>query len=479
MAYKIVKDIHSKIFRGYDLRGVVDEDLNPDIYYTLGRAYATWLSRRRIPDAVVGRDNRTSSEAYAKAFIEGLNDGGINTYNLGLALSQVVYFGSYEFKTKGGAMITASHNPREYNGLKLSKGYSETFETPDIIAFRELAASGEFSEPLEKGTNKEVNIMDSYIETVLKFFNLKKKWKIVVDASNTTSGIWYPEVLRRAGCEVIEQNCELNGDFPLGAPDPTEKYVLERLGKGVIEHHADIGLAYDTDGDRMAVVDENGATLWMDSIVALFADDVLDTMPNAPIVFNNLCSKTVSEVIERRGGEPIMWITGHSFIKSKIKEIGAPFGGELSGHIFFVDNFFGHDDGAYASLRLLQYLERKNLTVSEAVAKLPRYIDSPEIKLGLADEIKFDFIKNVITKDLHDVFDAESAEYNTIDGIRMDTPTTMAVVRASQNGPYITIKFSAATEPEYEKMKTIISKILKSHPEIDWSVGVNIDELGE
>lgn len=477
MKYQLVKKINGKIFRGYDIRGVMDEDLSPNVYYTLGRAYAIWLNQRRIKDCVVGHDNRMTSNAYSKAFIAGLNDSGISTYDLGLALSQMVYFASYEFKTKGGAMITASHNPREYNGLKVVTGYSETMLAEDVIAFKELVDSGKFVTAKEKGKNKKVKVFDAYLRAILKHFNLKKKWKVVVDASNTTSGMYYPEIFHEAGCEVIEQNCELDGKFPLGVPDPTEKGVLERLREGVLKYKANIGFAYDADGDRMAVVDDQGTVLWMDTIVALFADDVLDTMPKAKIVFNNLCSKAVTQTIEKRGGEPVMWITGHSFIKAKIKEVGAPFGGELSGHIYFTDNFFGHDDGAYASLRLLQSLERKKMSLSQAVAQLPKFVSSPEIKLGLADEIKFAFIQNVIVKDLKKAFPV--AEYNTVDGVRLDTKTSMVTIRASQNGPYITIKYEAKTKKEYEELKVIVRNILKKHQEIDWTVGVNTDAFDD
>ena len=475
MAYQIVTDINPQIFRGYDIRGVMNEDLNENVYYTFGRAYATWLSQRRIVDCSVGHDNRMTSKAYTKAFIAGLNDSGIDTYDLGYALSQIVYYSAYEYKTKGYAMVTASHNSREFNGLKLGTGYSETMLSEEVIAFRELVASGDFVQPGYKGRNRKVNIFDSYLRTILKNFRLSKKWKIVVDASNSTSGMFYPEILHEAGCQVIEQNCALDGTFPLGVPDPTEIQVLERLREGVLKHQADLGLAYDADGDRMAVVDENGRVLWMDAIVALFADDVLDTMPGAPIVFNNLCSKAVSQTITKRGGEPVMWITGHSFIKAKIKELNAPFGGELSGHIFFNDNFFGHDDAAYASLRLLSYLERKGLSLGEAVNSLPKFTTSPEIKLGLADDIKFKFIKNVISKDLKKEF--ADADYNTIDGVRLDTQTAMVTIRASQNGPYITIKFEGKTKKEYESIRKILKKILSSHQEIDWSKGVNTHAL--
>ncbi len=471
--YQIVKSINPTIFRGYDIRGVAGKDLSEDVYYTLGRAYATYLQQRRIHEATVGRDNRLTSEDFSRAFIQGLNDGGVDTIDLGLSLSQIVYFSCYEIKTKGSAMVTASHNPAEYNGLKLGTGYSETMVTEEIQYVRELVEKGEFSEG--KGANREQDVYPAYKADLLKHFTLKKKWKIVIDACNTASGIFYPDVLRSAGCEIIEQNTKPDGNFPLGTPDPTETEVLERLAEGVKKAGADLGFAYDTDGDRMAVVDENGQVLWMDSIVALFSKDVLDYIPGAPIVYNTLCSRQVTEAIEAAGGEPVMWTTGHSFIKAKIKEIHSPFGGELSGHIFFMDNFYGHDDGAYASLRLLAYLERKNEKLSEAVAQLAKYVSSPEIKFGLADDIKFEFIRTTIQAEFRKRW--PDAKYIDIDGIRMDLSDRMAIIRASQNGPYITVKFEAKTQEGYDELKQTLKELLKTHPEVDWSQGVNIHAL--
>ncbi len=471
--YNIVKSINPKIFRGYDLRGENEKDLSEDVYYTLGRGYATFLHQRRIEEAAVGRDNRLTSEVYAKAFIAGLNDGGINTIDMGLSLSQITYFSSYHYKTKGSAMITASHNPKEYNGLKLGVGYSDTMVTEEILYLRDICSKGEFV--TGQGTNRQDDAYPAYKQDILKHFNLKKKWRVVVDTCNTTSGKFYPDILRSAGCEVIEQNTQLDGNFPLGVPDPTEVEVLDRLAEGVKKAGADIGFAYDTDGDRMAVVDDQGKTLWMDSIVALFAQDVLDFIPGASIVYNTLCSRQVTEAIEKAHGNPVMWMTGHSFIKAKIKEARAPFGGELSGHIFFMDNFYGHDDGAYASLRLLQYLERKNEKLSEAVSQLSIYVSSPEIKFGLADDIKFKFIDTKIREEFLKQW--PNGKYIDIDGIRVDTDSEMAIVRASQNGPYITVKFEGKTQEQYDAVKKILKGILSKYPEIDWSQGVNTHAL--
>jgi len=473
--YKIVNNINPHIFRGYDIRGVMDKDLNEDVYYTLGRAYGTFLQQRRIKEAAIGHDNRNNCVEYSQAYITGLNDSGIDTIFIGYSLSQIVYFSSYAFLTKGGTMITASHNPAQYNGLKIGVGYSDTMITEEIEQMRELVEEGKFYKPEKKGSNRTYDLFPEYKKDLLKHFDLKKKWKIVVDACNAVPGMFYPEIFRSANCEIIEQNTKLDSDFPLGAPDPTDSKVLERLSKTVKKEQADIGFAYDADGDRMAVVDEKGQVLWMDTIVAIFAKDVLDFIPGAPIIYNTLCSKQVDDAIKEAGGKPIMWLTGHSFIKAKIKEERSPFGGELSGHIFFMDNFFGHDDGAYASLRLLAYLERKNQTLSEAVAKLAVYVSSPEIKFGLSDDIKFKFIDTIIQDEFKKRW--SNAKYTTIDGVRMDLDDRMAIIRASQNGPYVTVKFEGKTQKIYEKMKKILKEILSSHEEINWDEGVNIHAL--
>jgi len=470
---KIVKTINSEIFRSYDLRGVVDIDLNADVMYTLGRAYATFLSERRIKESTIGRDNRLTGEEYSKAFIQGMNDGGINTIDIGLSLSQIVYFSSYYFQIKGSVMISASHNPKNFNGLKLGVGYSDTMITEEIQHLRQIVEIGQYSEG--KGTNRSEDIFSAYKTDILKRFSLKKKWKIVVEGCNTGSGVFYPTIFRDAGCEVIEQNCIPDGSFPLGVPDPTEIKVLERLAKRIKQEKADIGFAYDTDGDRMSVVDENGSIIWMDSIVALFAQDVLDLLPGSKIVYNTLCSRQVTEAIEKAGGTPVMCLTGHSFVKATVKRERAPFGGELSGHIFFMDNFYGHDDGANASLRLLQYLERKNETLSRAFSKLNIYVSSPEIKFGLADNIKFQLIDNEIKSDFKKTW--PYAKFTEIEGIRMDNEEEMAIVRASQNGPYITVKFEGKTQEIYDKVKAQVREILKKYPQIDWSKGVNTHAL--
>lgn len=461
------------IFRGYDIRGKVPSELNEEGAYVLGRAYGTFLSQRRINEAVAVRDNRTHSEKIKTAFVNGLLDSGINVTDYGLGMVYFMYFAQYHQQSKGGVMISASHNPKEYNGFKLAVGFSDTMITKEIIAMRELAKKGDFVKPSAKGKLSQAEIFTHYKADIFKRIPQKFNYKIVLDGGNCTPGMFLPEVFREAGCEVIEQNTELDGNFPLGTPDPTESEYLDRLAEGVVKHKADMGLCFDPDGDRIGIVDEDGTKIWNDVLVAMLARDVIHYIPNAPIVFNTLCSKAVTDVIKSDGGVPAMEMTGHSFIKARVKSERSPFGGELSGHFFFMDNHYGHDDGAFTALRLFSYLHRTGMSLKQAVADLPHYISSPEIKLGLPDDIKFDFITNVIGKDLKNLY--PEADYVEIDGVRMDTAETMAIVRASQNGPYITIKYEGKTQAQYDKLKTQLGDILKSHQEVDWSYGVNTD----
>jgi len=466
--------INPQIYRGYDVRGLVNTDLNEDVYYTIGKAYATFLYRRQINECVIGCDIRATSEGYKSAFTRALIESGINVIDFGLGLTQMMYFSQYRYLSKGGAMITASHNPREYNGLKLGVGFSDTLVTKEIQELREIAESGDFKNWGRTGDYREENVFPEYKRDLFKRIPMHDcPLKVVIDSSCSTTGAFLPQILREAGCTVIEQNTNLDSSFPLGNTDPTERYVLERLAKGVKENKADMGVAYDSDGDRMGVVDSEGELLWNDVLVALFAQDILHYLPGSPIVFNCLCSKTTSDVIEASGGKPIMWLTGHSFIKAKVKEERAPFGGELSGHFFFMDNFYGHDDGAFSTLRLLSFLKRTGQTLKEAVDKLPKYVSSPEIKLGLADEIKFDLIKNEIAGDIKNLF--PEANYVDIDGFRADTKDEMVIVRASQNGPYITIKFEGRTQEQYDGLKIKIGEILHKYEQIDWKSGSNTD----
>lgn len=469
------KIIPDNVYRGYDLRGLVDKELTVGNVEILGKAYATWLIKRRVNDCVVGYDSRLSSPAFRDAIVKGLTDSGITVYDIGISLSQICYFAQYVFRTRGMIMITASHNPKEFNGFKFGAGFSDTMITEEVIEFRDLVNSEKYLKLEPRGKHIVKDVFEEYKNDLLKRIGPIRKFKVVVDACAATPGLFLPKILRAVGCEVIEQNTTPDGNFPVGVADPTESEVQERLAKRVKQEKADIGFSYDTDGDRIGVVDENGGLLWNDTLVSLFAQDVLDFLPRSKIVYNTLCSKQVDEVIRKSNGVPIMWKTGHSFIKAKVKEERAMFGGELSGHFFFVDNFYGHDDGAIASLRLLAYLTRKKLSLSQAISVLPQYVSSPEIKVGCPDNIKFDTVSNKIGGQMKKLY--PNAKYVEIDGVRMDTEKEMLIVRASQNGPYLTVKFEGKTQETYDNLKGQVSKILHGIKEVDFKSGVNINAL--
>ena len=466
--------VSDNIFRGYDIRGLADTELSDENVVTISRGYATYLISRRIYDTILGRDCRLSGPRIHKIVVKELIESGITVYDIGMTITQMAYWASYYFRSKGLIMITASHNPKEYNGFKLGTGFSETMVTEEIIAFRDLVQKGEFKSLDKKGEYIEKDVFKEYMVDLFRKVPTSTigKFKVVVDSLSGSTGPFLPEILRMAGCEVIEKNTTPDGNFPTGTPDPTESEHLERLARDVVKEGADLGFSYDTDGDRVGIVDNKGNLLWNDILVSIFARDVLEFMPGSSIVFNTLCSKQVSEIIELDGGKPVIWMTGHSFIKAKVREIGAPFGGELSGHFFFMDNFYGHDDGAIASLRVLAYLTRRGKSLSEVVNELPKYISSPEIKLGLADDVKFQLINNEIKRDIENLY--PDGEYITIDGVRMDTRDRMLIIRASQNGPYITIKFEAKQQADYNEMKTQIEAMLKKYDQIKFDEGVNI-----
>ncbi len=470
-----MEQIPDHVFRGYDLRGVVEKELDEENVLLLAKGYATWLLQRRVYDCVIGFDSRESSPKFRDIFIKGLTESGITVYDIGITLSQICYFAQYYFRTRGMVMITASHNPKEYNGFKFGTGYSETMVTEEIVAYRELVKSGKFISLERKGEHKKYDVFPDYQKDLLRRIGKIKKFKIVVDSCAATTGLFLPKILRSVGCEVVEQNTTLDPSFPVGVADPTEKEVQERLAARVVKEKADLGFSYDTDGDRIGVVDQMGNLIWNDTLVSIFSKDILDFAPHSKIIFNVLCSKQVDEVIKQNNGQAVMWKTGHSFIKAKVREERAIFGGELSGHFFFLDNFYGHDDGAIASLRLLAYLTRVNQSLKEVISQLPHYFSSPEIKVGCPDNIKFTVVTDKIGVEIKRLY--SQAKYVEIDGVRMDTEEEMMIVRASQNGPYLTVKFEAKTQEKYDILKNQVGKILHGLKEIDFKSGVNISSL--
>ena len=347
--------INPFVFRNYDIRGIVDQDLDADKVEAIAKAFGTFLHRRKIRQAVVGRDCRLSGPDYQAAVIRGLTSTGVDVIDLGMVMTQMMYYAQYRYQTNGGVMITASHNPWNFNGFKLGIAYSQTTEPEHVQEIKDLADRDEFYVAPTAGTVTQADVKEDYIQDVLKRIRLKRKFKVVVDCHQGTTGMFVPEILERAGCEVIGKNLTVDGHFPVGTPDPTDQKVMVEVGRMVLEEKADFGLAFDGDGDRIGTVDEKGRILWNDVLVAIFAKEILERFPNTKIVYNTLCSQVVPEVVKQSNGIPVIWRTGHSFIKAKIAAEKAAFGGELSGHFFFADNAYGHDDGSYAALRLLEY----------------------------------------------------------------------------------------------------------------------------
>jgi len=468
--------INPFIFRGYDLRGIVNKDLNPEVVEHIGKAFGTFLRRRGIKKAVVGRDCRVSSPQYSQLIISSLNWSGLDVVDIGLNLIGTFYWSQYYLNCRGGVYVTASHNPVEYNGFKFANDFSGTLVSENIQELRRMVEKEDYQREGVAGKIEEQDIRREYFKDLLKRLPIARRFKVVVDPSCSTAGVIAPVLLRQAGCQVIESNCQINPSFPLGAPDPTSINVAQRLKERVLQEKADIGFSYDSDGDRMGIVDDKGNIVWNDVLVALFAVDVLNNHPGATIMYNVLCSKVVEETILKYGGKPFIWRVGHSFLKKKNQEVKAAFIGELSGHFFFSADFYNHDDGLYSTLRLLSYLARTNQSLSMAISSLARYISSPEIKIYCADEKKEEVI-NKISRILRKDFAGEKIidDERVGDGSRVDLTDGMFVIRYSQNAPYLTIKFEAKTEQRYNYLKNYINELLHRYEEIDWNSNINLN----
>jgi phosphomannomutase/phosphoglucomutase len=420
-----------------------------------------------------------------KAMIKGMRAMGIDIIDLGMVMTMMEYYAQYRYQTNGGVMITASHNPWNFNGFKLSVGYSLTTEQEEVQEIRGYVEKENFFKGAQKGTHTKVNaneFKEDYFNDILKRINITNKPKVVLDSGMGTTGAFAPELFERAGCKVIAENIEVDGSFPIGTPDPTSTEVMDRVSESVKEEKADLGFAFDGDGDRIGTVDEKGRVLWNDVLVAIFAKEILERFPGSKIIYNTLCSQIVRDVVKQHGGVPIIWKTGHSFIKSKIAQEHAAFGGELSGHFFFADNAYGHDDGCFAVLRVLEYLSDSGQSLSELYETFPLFISSPEIKVGAADDRKAAIVKEISKKFKKDYPDAEITDDTVIpgdDGTRADFEDGMMVFRYSQNGPYITVKFEAKDQKTYDQRKKYVREMLESYDEIDWEdqLVVNADSL--
>jgi len=440
--------IKPEIFREYDIRGIVDKDLTQDTVELLGKGIGTYFRRNKRKEVALGRDCRLSSPDFSEALSRGLLSTGCQIIDLGVIPTPLLYFTMYNKKMEAGVIITGSHNPPEYNGFKMMVG-EETLYGEAIQDIFTIIKDNDFIE--EESTSKKIyNIIPEYKDFVEKNIRLEKKLKVVVDAGNGTAGVIACPILKKLGCEVIELYCEMDGNFPNHHPDPTLPEALEDLIKEVTKSKAHLGVAYDGDGDRIGIIDDEGHIIWGDLLMVLFARDILSSNPGAPIISEVKASKVLYDEIEKLGGRPIMWKTGHSLIKKKIKEEKALLAGEMSGHIFFADRYFGFDDAIYSSARLLELLSKSEKTLSQMLSDLPRTYYTPEIRVYASDEVKFKIVEEV-KKEL-----SQKYPIIDIDGVRAIFPQGWGLVRASNTQEVLVLRFEGDTE---EALKAIEKEV--------------------
>jgi len=447
-------ELKPEIFREYDIRGIVDKDLNPGTVEFLGKGIGTYFRQKGKTEVVLGKDCRLSSQPYSEALIKGLHSTGCQVIDLGIIPTPLLYFTIYYKKKEAGVMITGSHNPPEYNGFKIMVG-EETLYGKEIQKIYQIIKNKNFFEEKEdfKGS---YDIKPEYFDYITKNVRIDKKLKVVLDAGNGTAGVVAAPILKKLGCEVIELYCEMDGTFPNHHPDPTLPEALEDLIKTVLESKADVGVAYDGDGDRIGVIDDQGNILWGDQLMVFFSQDILSSNPGATIISEVKASKVLYEEIEKLGGRPIMWKTGHSLMKKKIKEEKALLAGEMSGHIFFADRYFGFDDAIYSSARLVEFLSRQEEKLSQLLSKLPQTYYTPEIRVYASDEVKFKIVEEV-KKEL-----ARSYPIIDIDGVRAIFPKGWGLVRASNTQEVLVLRYEGDTKENLEAIKSKVSQVVEN-----------------
>jgi phosphomannomutase/phosphoglucomutase len=445
-------DINPAIFREYDIRGIVGEDLDEQVVETLGRAMGTYFAVRHQIDVALGRDCRLSSPSFAAALARGLVSTGCDVTDIGVVPTPLLYFAVFEKKKQAGVMITGSHNPPEHNGFKMMSG-EDTLYGESIRAIYSIIRDGRFA--AGRGTARTIDLIPDYLDYVSSHVQAGRKLRVVVDAGNGTGGRVAVPLLERMGCDVFPLYCEMDGRFPHHHPDPTLPEAMADLVRQVRDKRADLGIGYDGDADRIGVVDDQGRLIWGDQLLIVFARDILPSHPGAAVISEVKASKVLYQEITRLGGRPIMWRTGHSLIKKKIKEEKAVLAGEMSGHIFFADRWFGFDDAVYASARLVEILSRSEARLSGLLAGLARTFSTPEIRIYASDEVKFKIVE-AVKEEL-----AASHEVIDIDGVRAVFPAGWGLVRASNTQAVIVLRFEADTEADLVTIQKEVRGVLE------------------
>jgi phosphomannomutase/phosphoglucomutase len=446
--------MNPQVFREYDIRGVVEEDFDDEFVVDLGRAYATMLRRAGKRTITVGRDCRLSSDRLFHLLLEGLLPAGINTVDIGVVPTPLLYFSVLEWGMDGGVMITGSHNAAEYNGFKLGIGPSTIFGD-DIQEVRRIIERREFLSGPERGNMTARPILPAYGEFIRHNFNFKRSFKIAVDGGNGCGGTVAVPLMRELGLDIVELFTEMDGRFPNHHPDPTVEANMQDLIAAVRSSGAVAGIAYDGDADRIGAIDERGRIVWGDELMVLFSRAILKERPGATIIGDVKCSQRMYDDITRHGGRPIMWKTGHSLIKSKLKAEHAALAGEMSGHMFFADRYLGFDDAIYASFRLLEIIDREDRGIGELLSDLPPTCATPEIRVDCADEEKFQVVSR-----LADYFRSRY-EVTEIDGVRVKFKSGWGLVRASNTQPALVLRFEAKDEAALGEIRQLFETKLK------------------
>ncbi|ALM85875.1 phosphomannomutase/phosphoglucomutase [Bordetella sp. N] len=449
--------IPASIFKAYDIRGTVPDQLNTGFARELGLALAARARAVGVSELVIGRDGRLSSEELALALQEGLNAGGVDTVDIGEVPTPLVYFGAYTLKTGSGVAITGSHNPPKYNGFKMMLAGAALYGDA-ILDLRKAmeAAGGKAPAGVTPGKRRELDLVETYLQRIVGDVKLARPMKIAVDCGNGVAGAIAPKLFRALGCEVTELFCEVDGNFPNHHPDPADPHNLEDLIRCVQTTDNEIGLAFDGDGDRLGVVTKSGEIIWPDRQLILYARDVLARNPGATIIYDVKCSRHVGLAVSEAGGKPLMWQTGHSLVKAKLAETGAPLAGEMSGHIFFKERWFGFDDGLYTGARLLEIVSR-DANPSAVLEALPQAISTPELKLEMEEGEPFALVKALQEKGKFD----GAINVVTIDGVRAEYADGFGLARPSNTTPVVVLRFEADNDAALKRIQDDFRKQLQ------------------
>ena len=441
------------IFKAYDIRGIVDQTLTTDITYKIGQAVGSEVIASGNNSIVIGRDGRLSGPTLAKTLAEGLRASGVNVVDIGVAPSPVVYYSSYSMGISSCIAITGSHNPPDYNGFKMVVD-GATLSAEKIQDVKQRILDNNFTSGA--GSYTQQAIIDDYIARIISDVKPARKMKIVIDCGNGVAGATAPQVFKQLGCEVIELFSEVDGNFPNHHPDPSQIENLQDLIKAVHEHDAELGLAFDGDGDRLGVISKKGEIIWPDRQMILFARDILSRNPGTEVIYDVKCSRNLPAAIEAAGGQATMWRTGHSFIKAKLKETGAAIAGEMSGHIFFKERWFGFDDGVYAGARLIELLSGLSETPQQVFDALPNSINTPELRIEFDEGEHYAFMEK-----LTETATFTDASVSTIDGLRVDYADGFGLIRPSNTTPILVLRFEADTQAAIERIQQEFADAIK------------------